>query len=348
MKIVRPTTEENFNLAASTVPETAPAAYNGGTTYAAGDRVSVATGTLQAVYESLVGSNTGHTPASSPTYWSFVANTYSEYSGATTYALGDVVISTTTHHEYESLAASNVGNALTDSTKWLDLGANNRWRMFDQSNSSLTESRDGIDITAEITGRCDSVAVLNCVATQIQIIASTVGDGEVYNRTFPMVSDSGINDWYEYFFEPIVRRGDLIVTDLPNYSDMTVQVIIGEPGGLSSVGTLVIGQGRDLGVTLYGADIGIQDYSRKVADEFGNYTIVERAFAKRATFTVVIDNAKVDAIAALLASYRATAVVYAGADDFASTYIYGFYKSYSIKIAYVTKSILSIDIEGLT
>ena len=67
-----------------------------------------------------------------------VAITGTEYSSTGTYALGATVINTTgaspTYHQYESLVADNRGNALDDASKWLDLGAINRFRMFDSVN----------------------------------------------------------------------------------------------------------------------------------------------------------------------------------------------------------------------
>jgi hypothetical protein len=123
---------------------------------------------------------------------------------------------------------------------------------------------------------------------------------------------------------------NLIVTDLPNVADPTIQIIIDNETGSTEVGTVVVGQTRDLGLTVYGARTGIQDYSRKVTDEFGNFTIVERAFAKRGNFDVVVANAKIDALADLLASYRATPVVWIGTDDYSSTWIYGFYKDFGL------------------
>jgi len=347
MKIIRPTSAADFTLTTSNVPETPPAAYNAGTTYASGDLVSVTTGTTALVYESLVGSNTGNTPGSSPTQWNLIATTYSVYAGGTTYSLGDVVISTTTHREYESLANSNLGNALTDETKWLDLGANNRWRMFDQLNSSLTIRDENIDVTIDVNGRADGIAILNVLAATVQIIV-TADASEVYNETYSLVADSGVDNWYEYFFEPIVRKSNLIVTDLPNVADPTIQIIIDNETGSTEVGTVVVGQTRDLGLTVYGARTGIQDYSRKVTDEFGNFTIVERAFAKRGNFDVVVANAKIDALADLLASYRATPVVWIGTDDYSSTWIYGFYKDFGIQITYLEQSRLGLEIEGLT
>lgn len=350
MRIIRPVTLDSTDLTldSSTVPETAPAAYAGGTTYATGDRVSVVTGYIYAVYESLQNSNTGNTPASSPLWWRFLANTYGVYNGGTTYALDDIVISTSTHHAYQSLQASNTGHSLSDAAWWLDLGSNNRYAMFDNSNSTQTTNGNSIVVELTVDGRADAVSLLNMVAASVQIVMETAEDGEIYNETFNLVSDSGVNNWYEYFFEPIIRRGDLTVYDLPSNANPTFTITINEPGEIAKVGALVIGQSRDLGYLLYGARTGIQDYSRKEADEFGNFTIVQRAFAKRATFKILVENTRIDALSALLASYRAEAVVWVGVDDYTSTWIYGFYKDFAFEIAFQDKSYLTLELEGLT
>lgn len=242
----------------------------------------------------------------------------------------------------------NKGYALTDTAKWLDLGSNNRHAMFDNSNSTQTECGEDIVVVLTVDGRADAVSVLNMVAATVRIVMTTALDGTLYDETHDLVSDSGVNNWYEYFFEPIIRKGDLVVYDLPSNADPTFTITISDPGATAKVGALVIGQHRDLGPLLYGARTGIQDYSRKEADDFGNFTIIERAFAKRAVFKVVVDNDKVDALSALLATYRATAVVWIGSDDFTSTWIYGFYKDFSFEIAFMEQSYLNLELEGLT
>jgi hypothetical protein len=351
MRIIRPITIDSANLTldSSNVPETPPAAYNGGTTYADGDLVSVlqADGFTYKVYESLQGSNTGNAVTDTD-WWLFLAETYAEYNAGTTYDVDDIVISTTDHHAYQALTDGESGNSLSYTAKWLDLGANNRYAMFDNSNS--TQTLNGASIVVEVTvdGRADAVSLLNMVAASVQIVMETAADGEIYNETFNLVSDSGVNNWYEYFFEPIIRRGDLTVYDLPSNANPTFTITINEPGDIAKVGAMVVGQSRDLGYLLYGARTGIQDYSRKEADEFGNFTIVQRAFAKRATFKVLVDNTRIDALSALLASYRAEAVVWVGVDDYTSTWIYGFYKDFAFEIAFQDKSYLTLELEGLT
>jgi hypothetical protein len=272
---------------------------------------------------------------------------YALWSSGTTYAVNAIVVGTD-HHEYQSLQASNIGHSLSDPAWWLDLGYDRRWRMFDQSNSSQSTYATTIDTSIFVSGRANAVSLLNIAADTVQIIATTVADGTVYDQTFNLTSDSGINNWFDYFFEPIVRIGDLVVTDLPTNGDPTIRVIVSATASTVKIGTLVIGQSLYIGATIYGAKIGMNDYSRKVVDDFGNYTIVQRAFAKTADFKVWMDAAKVDATAAFLPTLRATPCVYKGTGEYASTYIYGFFKTWSIDITSPDKSYCNLSIEGLT
>lgn len=348
MRLIRPFVITDAALAESNVVETAPAAYNAGTTYALNAEVSVASGTVLSVYRSLQNSNTGNTPASSPLWWVLIGNTYAIWDSGTSYAADDIVISAATHREYQSIAGSNLNNPVTDATKWTDLGSNNRWRMFDGSVTSQTENPDSIDVEIDTIGRIDSVALLNVDGISATITMTDAVDGVVFDETFSLVSPSGIIDWYSYFYEPIERLADLYVGDMPAYANATIGVIIDGGEAPAKCGALITGLSKEIGLTEYGAKVGITDYSRKTLDDFGNYSVVERAFSKRADFTVWIDSGLTDQVQILLSRYRAEPIVYVGSEAFGSTLIYGFYKDFSVDIAYPTKSICTLQIEGLT
>lgn len=277
-----------------------------------------------------------------------VAETNPLYNAGTTYALDAIVRSDMTHHDYQSLQASNTGHSLSDAAWWLDLGPTNPYKMFDNSNTSQTENAETIEVVVTVDGRADAIAFLNMVAASITIVMTTVEDGELVNETIDLVTDSGINNWFEYFFEPVSRLGDYVRYDLPNNLNPTFTITITDPGATAKIGSLIVGQSRDLGNLLYGARIGITDYSRKEQDDFGNYTIIERPFAKRASLKAVIPNTRVDAITTVLAQYRATACVIIGHDLYASTFIYGFYKGWEVELAFLEQSYLTIEWEGLT
>lgn len=95
-----------------------PDAYAGGTTYAADDQVK----TTDIVWNSLAGSNTGNDPAATAASWSPIliqpaaAAAASAYAGGTTYAAGDVVLSSAVL--YVSRQSGNTGNTPVSSAAW--------------------------------------------------------------------------------------------------------------------------------------------------------------------------------------------------------------------------------------
>lgn len=286
---------------------------------------------------------------------SVAEDTSSAWNSGTTYADGDIIHLASTHRRYESLVGSNLNNnpATDDGTKWLDIGPTNRWAMFDTINSTATSDTDEINVTIAATDRVDSVALLGLTAASVQIIAE-YDASEVYNETYSLTDIGVISDWYEYFFSEITFASDLIVTDLPRYGGMDVQIII-TGSGTVSCGTCIVGLARELGATVYGVRVGIIDYSRKQVDDFGNIVVVERPFSKRLDADVVIQGttsaevaSKVDAIQKILAEYRASPVVWQASDAYGSTAVFGFFRSFDIEIAYALRSNLTLSIEGLT
>jgi hypothetical protein len=105
-----------------------------------------------------------------------------------------------------------------------------------------------------------------------------------------------------------------------------------------------------LGDTEFGATAGITDYSRKETDDFGVTTFVRRAFSKRMSARAMVPTAQVGKLQRALADLRATPCVWVGADDmtmYAPLVVFGFYRDFSINVAYPTRSYCSFEVEGL-
>lgn len=278
-------------------------------------------------------------------------NDHPAYNGAATYALGDrvMVVGADVHKIYESLQAANTGHAPADNpTYWDEVGPTNRWRGFDRSITSQVEQVGSIEFSLQTTGINNSVALLNLDCAIIEVRAYDVEFGLVYERIINPAATSGISDIYSYFREPVTRVSDLTLVDLPSYSNMRIDVAFRNPGNMVRVGGIVVGMMRAIGGLQYGAKVGISDYGVKTRDRFGGFDVIEGAFSNRATFSLIIDAGDVDLIKNLLAKYRATPIVYIGSDLYTSTIVYGYYKDFSIDIAYPTHSICSLELEGLT
>ncbi len=277
-------------------------------------------------------------------------NDYAAYASGTTYGLGAlvIVVGTNVHKIYESLQAANTGHdPATSPTWWLDRGATNRWKMFDTLVNTQTVQSGNITFTLAISGRVNSISLLNLYASSVRVVAVDSIDGTIYDRSFNMQSNLGITDWFNYFFEPPEWNADLVITDLPMYANMTISVTITAISGTAKCGACIAGLTKEIGLTQYGASVGIQDYSQKTRDTWGNFTITPRDYNKRANFTVNVDNSYTDGLQTLLAEYRATPILYIGTSQYGSTVILGFYKDFSIAISYFSYSVCTIEIEGL-
>jgi len=275
---------------------------------------------------------------------------YPLYSVTTTYALGArvIVVGSNVHRIYESLQNTNLNHdPATSTTWWIDVSATNRWKMFDDSVTTQTTNADQISVSLLIPGRVNMAAALNVSCQSIRVAMTDGANGIVYDKTISAKSFAGITDWYKYFFAPVYRRKDIVFEDMPEYAGTRIDVQVNGTGETVACGALICGQGMGIGRTELGASVGIQDYSVKKRDDFGNYRILERAYNKAGRFTTWVESANVDEVYSILSQYRARPALYVADSSYGSTYIYGFFKDFAMTIQYAKLSVCTLEIEGL-
>lgn len=277
---------------------------------------------------------------------------YAAYAAGTTYGDGDRVIVVATHKVYESLQPSNVGHDPTlaaSATWWIEVSPTNRWKAFDGSNSSQTARSTSITYQIRPGVAITSVAMLNLTgATSVRIRLVDGVYGTVYDKTTDLSALPSSPSWWAWTFGARVAPSLSVATDLPSIP--TADLYIDLAGGTDlAVGVILFGQMRAIGLGVqHGARLGIQDYSRKETNDYGDTVLVQRAFAKRANFDIPVEKLEVDRTATYLASLRATPCLWIGSAQYESTVIYGFFKDFEVTIAYATMSDCSLQIEGLT
>ena len=273
------------------------------------------------------------------------------WSATATYVLGDRVL--LNHTIYEALAAVPAGvkpgeEVVTKDApaKWLDRGKDNRWRMFDNKVESLTTNPSTIVVTIKPGAVVNSLALFNLQGKSVTVSMVDPVEGEVYRKEVSLV-DAGVTNWYDWFFEPIGRRTDLVVLDMLAYGSANVVVTIDAGAEVAAVGHLVLGAVKQIGTAIYGTSVGINDYSRKTTDDFGNTVVIPRSFSNRAEFDVVLDTSEVTRVRRLLAELRSTPVVWIGEETYEATILFGFYKDFQIVFSGPTVSDCSITVEGV-
>ena len=252
---------------------------------------------------------------------------------------------------YKVIVASTTDNPTVGVTltppSWQDIGAINRFKMFDQVVNTQTTRTGLIDVNVLPGTIINALAMFDLDGVSTTITMTDPVEGVVFNETKSLQDNTIIIDWYSYFFESITTRSDVVFLGLPAYGSATIRIQVNAGASTAAIGEVVIGKQRNLGVTNFGTSVSILDYSRKETDEFGNTVVETRPFSKRADFDVTVETGSVAAVQKALASIRTTPTVFIGDEDRAETIVYGFYRGFNIIISTPSISDCSIEVEGL-
>lgn len=350
-KVLKPHVLADAAILSSTAYETAPAAYNSGTTYGVGSKVSVA-GTLGliTVYDSLRAFNVGNTPSSSPIWWRWFCELYAPYNSGTTYAKGHRVQDNAAHLIYESVVDSNVGSPLSDVNKWIKVGATNKFAAFDNVIGTATKQASPLQMVLNV-GSTGGVGFAELQGRKLELWGrSGPGGPVVYQRELDL-EGSVVESFYDWFFTDVEQLGDVVLTDLPaQYAFLELEIHLSASVGDVAMGVCKPGKVSEIGTTKLGPRAGILDFSKKERDVFGGVSVLERSYSKRASFQIVTERRSFNRIFRMLASIRATPCFFIGVEEigFEPLLVYGFYRDFSIAVDYTSHHLCSIETEGLT
>lgn len=283
------------------------------------------------------------------TYSNILEDEHPLWVSGTTYSIDDKVIYQ--HRIYNRVIAG--GGTLApdlDLTNWSDLGATNKYRMFDNIISSVSSRTGGIQFTLTPNQVVNSIALLNVNASTVRVVMNDPVEGVVYDQTKELRSSGEVTDYFSYFFAPLVSLTDLntaIFLDLPTRPTATITVYISSGAALVEVGEVVYGIQSVIGRTNYGTSIGIKSYSRKDIDEFGKVTVVKRKNSKYCEYDVDIDNTNLVFVQRLFQDIDSVPCVFIGNPDMEELIVYGFYSDFKSTISFPTVSKCTLRVEGL-
>lgn len=253
-------------------------------------------------------------------------------------------------HKIWQALRDNIGKepGAANPNDWNDGGATNLYRMFDNKVGSQTVMVDGIEVVLESDEFIDSISVLNVFANAIRITATVDDEGIVDQRDVQLLGGD-VNDWWPYFFEPVRRRTDVVIDDLPIYAGVSLRVeaFVAE-GDEARIGWLAVGSRLEIGCARWGSSVSRRDYSTKETDRYGNTDVEEGPSSKRPEFDLLIDTNQVDYIMGELDKLRARPCVYIGHSKFSETIALGFYRELLMILSGPNKSECTLTIEALT
>ncbi len=252
---------------------------------------------------------------------------HAAWSAVTAYALGARCIRN--HRIWERLIPGTTAAAPeTDPANWLDVGATNRWAMFDDSPSTRTSAASSITVQLAL-GAVNDVILMGVAGSTVTI---TKPGGEQVSQAVPA--------------ETIAGEGATVRFAGLGGAAGTYTVALTGTGAVR-IGTIALGALTSIGDTAYGVSLGIQDYSTAAFDEYGTLELIRRGYSRRAKFPLTMPIASMSQVMTILAALRAKALFWVGDDGRASTVVYGWFDEASLSKK-GQKAVGSISIKGLT
>ncbi len=283
-------------------------------------------------------------------------STLPEYSSGITYSADQLVkvslaangTAITPVIEYKSLADNNQGNYPPENpSKWSSLGATNRWAMFDKYLNTKTESSDQIQVQVGAS-QTDLVGLfrLSASAVTLELMQGDIVKKEetISLRTLPAPG------WYSWLYDEYDYKTKLL-WNYAKYADARLKVTITPISGKAACGSMVIGKNSYLGQTLYGARVGINDYSILEEDSRGGIYLNPGLYSDRAEIEMWLSNFQIDAVKRILTDVRGRLSLWDlnnGPTVFESLMILGYYRSFDIIIPGALRSKCTIEIGGIT
>lgn len=234
-----------------------------------------------------------------------------------------------------------------DAVNWFDYSAVNADLMFDEVIGTQTQASGSIVRVIKPGEVITSIALLNVDGVQAHISMSDPS-GDHWERTYNLVTTTGITDWFAWHFRRTRRKRMVLALDVPPYSDATWTITITSgPGESARCGVLLLGYGQEIGYGLeYGASIGRVNYSTMDFDVFGNPKFVERPIARRAKFSVPVSNKDIDFVADYIDGINTKSCLVIGYEGLACTVLYGIVEDFSVVIPHPGWSDCDLNMKG--
>lgn len=272
----------------------------------------------------------------------------------TSYTVGQKVMETTgVHRNYECLIANNdqtPSEQTVDGNNdpyWLDLGATNRWAMFDTVINNQTTNSGSITFKLMPSQIIDTISLLNISGYEVQIVGTDPVDGEFYNETFDLISTDGIIDGYTYCFNGFSTVPDIVAEGIPPYGSGEFEITLLSEDN-AKIGEFVYGTRYDIGEALVGAQPGIESFSSKGQNVFGGYELIKRGNRKLLDIDTIAITERIDDISQKMAKIIDKPCLWVGDVNRSSLIIYGFLSAYNPSFGVAgSYSYFNYEIEGL-
>lgn len=285
-------------------------------------------------------STTADEPAADETAWN----------SGTAYTVGQQAISTTTHRVYECIQAhtNKDPTSTANAAYWTDIGATNRWRMFDLLRATGTSQVTPLTVVITPGVRVDSLALIGLDAEAVSVTV-TVSGSPVYTYTEDL-RKRDVTTWYEWFTWPFETKDYVAIFNLPPFTGAVITISLTKAAGAVNCGGVVLGTSVYLGTTIYSPENDSLNFSKIDRDTYGTAVLIPRRTVPKTLQNVRVAKADITKVLKLRDTLNAVPALWSGLDDqdhayFSPLLILGVYKRFTLTMDQINSALLALELE---
>lgn len=232
---------------------------------------------------------------------------------------------------------------------WVRVRPTNYFAAIDGETGTQTTLNGNMVITFDISN-FDTLALLNLEVEDVMIeLYDNDSMQVVYSNDVNMQDETEVIDFYSYCFNPFVYKPSLYIGELPLYNNGTITITLS--GTTTKVGRIVLGRSYFVGDTEYNVSLGIESYSIRDVDVFGNVTLKQRGTVNIDSIPVRFPTSKAVQLRERFKELDAKPLLFIG--DESETSItqnllnFGYWTSFSPLLQNPTSSVSSVGIKGI-
>jgi hypothetical protein len=277
--------------------------------------------------------------------------TETSWSGGSVYNYGDEVRDGNFVYAYSGINGTNtVESPSNNSLSWVEVRPINQYAMLD--GKSKTQTIVESPLIFEVTmNNYDTTAIMNLEAESLLIeIVDKVTDEVYYTEDVELTDDTNIIDFYEYCFADFIIKNYFYTQKLPLFGSNTKLRLTITSEELVKVGRLVIGKSFYIGEVSWGASLGLESYSIKTTDEFGNEYYEQRGAVELNNYEIRAGTASIPNLRRKAIEYDAIPILFVGdeSDDsiLENLLTFGTWQNLNFNLANPTNSNIPLTIKG--
>ena len=229
---------------------------------------------------------------------------------------------------------------------------------FRTSASTVQYSKeDGVSEFDAKSGRITQIAIMNLFQVDTITVElkksdnTTVLFSESYNvSTYYQAAAVGMTSYYDQPKDKTSNTeiGRSLIVNLPSVSLGYLKITFSSAGNtkMRGVGGVFTGMSKELGTANWGSSFDATQFSKNEANQFGEYSFVERSYKNNFTYNLAMDTDTINGVRQILLRNRAYPCVYIGDANKQTTINYGVFGSIAPSLQYGT-TIANLEIKGV-